>query len=250
MSSVASRRPSRSPLRGRFASSWLPSFFARRSAVFAADTAEPLLSSYCEASDLRSGTQEFIDARDEIEYIVMEVFVKVFGYRYGPRPDGKRRRDEAEASDLSSREIDSAHRKIVRILQSTSDEVIGWNAVARLIDRVTWALLTMLSDSETDRSNSPYIKSCKDKTAAYVMEALLFPLKLPQSHGTLNQGGDSLIYKMVRKSDFVFGPAVLAAVASRNDQRFRASELADIDVIRTFESRYNTKVGNGYKALY
>ena len=91
----------------------------------------------------------------------------------------------------------------------------------------------------TSSGDSPYIRSCKDIAAAYVMKSLLFPLTV---------SGDSLLYKTVRESDFKFGPEILAAIASRNDQRFRKSELEDKAVIRLFEERYQRKVGNGFVA--
>ena len=60
--------------------------------------------------------------------------------------------------------------------------------------------------------------------------------------------GNSLLYKTVRESNFKFGPEILAAIASRNDQRFRKSELEDKAVIRLFKKRYDPKVFDAFVA--
>ena len=213
--------------------SWLPSFFARSAT---AEQRQPLLSSPREAT-------EFMDEKREIEDIAMQVFVVVFTHRFLPSPLRAavlKRRNAGDAMILDQREIDSAHRKIVRILRSISGELIDRNIASRLIDHAIWALMTMVS--MTSSGNTAYIRSCKDIAAAYVMKALLFPLK----RGSVS--GDSLLYKTVRESDFKFGPEILAAIASRNDQRFRKSELEDKAVIRLFKKRYNPKVFDAFVA--
>ena len=216
--------------------SWLSSFFARSAT---AEQQQPLLSSPREVTE----TEEFMDEKREIEEIAMKVFVDVFTHRFVPRETGAavlKLRNAGDAMILDRREIDSANRKIVRILRSISGELIDWNIASRLIDHAIWALMTMVS--MTSSGDSPYIRSCKDIAAAYVMKALLFPLK----RGSVS--GDSLLYKTVRESDFKFGPEILAAIASRNDQRFRKRELEDKAVIGLFKKRYEPKAFSAFVA--
>jgi hypothetical protein len=219
--------------------SWLSSFFARSAS---AEQLQPLLSSPREATE----TEEFMDEKREIEEIAMKVFVDVFTHRFlpsplrGPRAAVLKRRNAGDAMILDQIEIDSANRKIVRILRSISGELIDRNIASRLIDHAIWALMTMVS--MTSSGNTAYIRSCKDNAATYVMKALLFPLK----RGSVS--GDSLLYKTVRESNFKFGPEILAAIASRNDQRFRKSELEDKAVIGLFKKRYDPKVFDAFVA--
>ena len=216
--------------------SWLSSFFARSAT---AEQLQPLLSSPREATE----TEDFMDEKREIEDIAMQVFVDVFTHRFVPlRAAVLKLRNAGDAMILDRREIDSANRKIVRILRSISGELIDRNIASRLIDHAIWALMTMVS--MTSSGNTAYIRSCKDIAAAYVMRALLFPLK----RDTMGHDCESLLYKTVRYSDFKFGSAVFAAVVSRNDQLFRERELYDVGAIRLFEERYQRKVDNGFVA--
>ena len=215
--------------------SWLSSFFARSATA----EQQPLLSSPREATE----TEEYMDEKREIEDIALKAFVDVFTHRFVPRETRAavlKRRNAGDAMILDQREIDNSNRKIVRILHSISGELIDWNIASRLIDHAIWALLTMVS--MTSSGDSPYIRSCKDIAAAYVMKTLLFPLKRRYV------SGDSLLYKTVRESNFKFGPEILAAIASRNDQRFRKPELEDKAVIRLFKKRYDSKVFGAFVA--
>jgi hypothetical protein len=125
--------------------------------------------------------------------------------------------------------------KITGILKAMGNG-IDWDLAASLIDDAIWALMIMVS------SRDDYFMT--DEAAAYVMRALLFPLK----RDTMGHDCESLLYKTVRYSDFKFGSAVFAAVVSRNDQLFRERELYDVGAIRLFEERYQRKVGNGFVA--
>jgi hypothetical protein len=212
---------------------WLSSLFASVCKTTAATTEEqqPLLYSPREAPE----TEEFMEAKREIEHIATECFIDVFTYRFVPREPNAavlKLRREDEAMILVRREIVGAEKEIVSILQEISGDtvIIDQPVASRLIDHAIWALMTMVS--MTIIGNSPYMLSCKDIAAAYVMKALLFPLKRAPV------GGDSLLYKTVRESNFKFGPEILAAIASRNDQRFRGAELDDKAVIRLFKERY------------
>ena len=120
--------------------------------------------------------------------------------------------------------------------------MIDWNIATRLIDHAIWALIEMVS---RPKNETPQTKAWEDNCAAYVMTALLFPLK----HGMSDPDDESLLYKTVRYTNYAFGPEVMAAIASRNDQRFRESELDDTAVIKTFERRYKTKVGTEWTAF-
>lgn len=227
-------------------SSWLPSFFTRQPSETAAEH-ETLLSSHMASHmDEECESENFMDAKKVIEDIALRLFVDVFTYRYVPKDPQATvlvRRDAEEARVFVNGETYSSHLKIVRLLHfmSGSTGVIDWKIATRLIDHALWALMTMVSITNKGR---PFISSFQDSAAAYVMKELLFPLKRDMS----NQDGESLLYKAVRRTDYVFGPEILAAIASRNDQRFRESELDDKAVIRTFEKRYKTKVGKGFVA--
>jgi hypothetical protein len=77
---------------------------------------------------------------------------------------------------LASRDIDNANRRIVRILHFMSGDtgLIDWNIATRLIDYAIWALIEMVSRPQNE---TPWTKASEDNCAAYVMTALLFPLK-------------------------------------------------------------------------
>jgi hypothetical protein len=150
-------------------------------------------------------------AKREIEGIALKVFVDVFTYRVLHKAPASKER-------LA---IDVANKKIVRILPMDCGDVI---------DDAVWELMSMVSFRGEDYT--PYIRSCKDAAAAYVINNLLLPLKRTATYG------DSLLYRAVRESNFKFGPEILAAIASRNDQRFSKSELEDKAVIRLFKERY------------
>ena len=113
-------------------------------------------------------------ARREIEDIALRAFVDVFTYHFVPiaepgRAAILRRRKADDAMELTRREMDAARGKIVRILQTRSSECDV------LIDHAISALATMVS--MTSSGDSAYIRSCKDTAAAYVMKALLLPLR-------------------------------------------------------------------------
>ena len=120
--------------------------------------------------------------------------------------------------------------------------MIDWNIATRLIDHAIWALIEMVS---RPKNETPRTKAWEDNCAAYVMSALLFPLK----RGMSDPDDESLLYKTVRYTNYAFGPEVMAAIASRSDQRFREVELHDKAVIKTFEKRYKTKVGTEWAAF-
>ena len=152
----------------------------------------------------------------DIEYIALDAFVTI----------DNRRNTGRERVLLDQKTIAAAAVKITAILNTLSrDDVRD----AMLIDRAIWGLMVMVSK----RGDS------SDAAAAYVMWALLFPLKCD----TMRHDCESLLYKTVRYSDFKFGRAVFAAVVSRNDQLFRAKELRDVGAIHLFEERYNAKLG-------
>ena len=213
--------------------SWLSSLFATARKPTAVDSLakQPLLYSPREATE----SEEFMDAKDKIEHIAMRCFIDVFTYRFVPREQNAavlKLRDEYDAMDLAQREIVGAQKEIMRILQAISGDTVLINqpVASRLIDHAIWALMTMVS--ETSIGYYPQTLSRKDIAAAQVMRALLLPLKREAV------GGDSLLYKTVRESNFKFGPEILDAIASRKDQRFRESELEDKAVIRLFKARY------------
>ena len=109
-------------------------------------------------------------ARREIEDIALRAFVDVFTYHFVPIAGPVLRRRKADdAMELTRREMDAARGKIVRILQTRSSECDV------LIDHAISALATMVS--MTSSGDSAYIRSCKDTAAAYVMKALLLPLR-------------------------------------------------------------------------
>jgi hypothetical protein len=220
-------------------SSWLSSFFARQRSETAAEQ-DTLLSSLRECE-----SEDFLAAKKEIESIALAVFIKVFEYRYLAR-DPALMPDAAAARYLKTQDLADAHLKIVDIVRSISDDesLYDWKISSILMDHAIWAILSMVATTMIARPN-PYVQSCQDDTAAYVMRALLFDMK----DDVLNTGKESLLYKAVRYTKYVFGHKVLAAIASRNDQRFRPRELADKDVIRTFEKRYKTKVSQGFVAF-
>jgi hypothetical protein len=162
-------------------------------------------------------------AAKDIENIAIEAFFILVNNRI---------RDAKDAMELNIKTIGVSAVKITAILNAISGgKGVDWDRAASLIDHAIWGLMIMVST----RGDSPLT----DSAAAYVMIALLFPLKCD----TMRHDCDSLLYKTVRYSDFKFGSAVLLAVVSRNDQLFRASELADTGAIRLFEERYNTKLG-------
>jgi hypothetical protein len=115
-------------------------------------------------------------ARREIEDIALRAFADVFTYHFvpiDPRAAILRRRKADDAMALTRREMDAARGKIVRILQTrSSDRSLDCDV---LIDHAISALATMVS--MTSSGDSAYIRSCKDTAAAYVMNALLLPLR-------------------------------------------------------------------------
>ena len=165
-------------------------------------------------------------ANKDIERIALETFFII-----------RKHRNQASATMkiLDQKTIAFAAMKITGILKAMGNG-IDWDLAASLIDDAIWALMIMVS------SRDDYFMT--DEAAAYVMRALLFPLK----RDTMGHDCESLLYKTVRYSDFKFGSAVFAAVVSRNDQLFRERELYDVGAIRLFEERYQRKVGNGFVA--
>ena len=174
-------------------------------------------------------------AKKDIERITLEAFL-IIHERRATRASATRA--SATMKTLDQRTIAFASMKITGILNAL-DNGIDWDLAASLIDHAIWALMIMVS-RYADRD--PLRVS--DEVAAYVMRALLFPLK----RDTMGHDCESLLYKTVRYSDFKFGSAVFAAVVSRNDQLFRERELYDVGAIRLFEERYQRKVGNGFVA--
>ena len=146
--------------------------------------------------------------------------------------------------NLFQKPIAFARKRITGILNALDNGNrygIDWDIAASLIDNAIWALMIMVSRCA---ARDPLRGFMTDEAAAYVMRALLFPLK----RDTMGHDCESLLYKTVRYSDFKFGSAVFAAVVSRNDQLFRERELYDVGAIRLFEERYQRKVDNGFVA--
>jgi len=223
-------------------SSWLSSVFTAADA----SVRQPLLYP-TEGRALTYESEDFMDAKKDVEDITLKLFYNVFTHKYVPRASingALVQRDASESMLSASRDIDNANRQIVCILQFMSEDsvLIDWNIATRLIDHAIWALIEMVS---RPKDETPWAKACEDKSAAYVMTALLFPLK----RGMSDPDGESLLYKTVRYTNYAFGPEVMAAIASRSDQRFRESELHDKAVIKTFEKRYKTKVGTEWAAF-
>ena len=165
-------------------------------------------------------------ANKDIERIALEAFFIIHKHR---------NQASATMKILDQKTIAFAAMKITGIVKAMGNG-IDWDLAASLIDDAIWALMIMVS------SRDDYFMT--DEAAAYVMRALLFPLK----RDTMGHDCESLLYKTVRYSDFKFGSAVFAAVVSRNDQLFRERELYDVGAIRLFEERYQRKVGNGFVA--
>jgi hypothetical protein len=110
-------------------------------------------------------------ARREIEDIALRAFVDVFTYHFVPisgRAAILRQRKADDAMELTRREMDAARVRILQTLSSDLDCDV-------LIDHAISALATMVST--TSSGDSAYIRSCKDTAAAYVMKALLLPLR-------------------------------------------------------------------------
>jgi hypothetical protein len=169
-------------------------------------------------------------ARKDIERIVLEAFFIIHQHR---------NQASATMKTLDQKTIAFATMKITGILKATGmGNGIDWDLAASLIDNAIWALMIMVS------TRDPLRGFMTDEVAAYVMRALLFPLK----RDTMGHDCESLLYKTVHYSDFKFGSAMFAAVVSRNDQLFRERELYDVGAIRLFEERYQRKVGNGFVA--
>ncbi len=172
-------------------------------------------------------------AKKDIEHITLEAFLII-------------RHESATMKildqNLFQKPIAFARKRITGILNALDNGNrygIDWDIAASLIDNAIWALMIMVSRCA---ARDDYFMT--DEAAAYVMRALLFPLK----RDTMGHDCESLLYKTVRYSDFKFGNAVFAAVVSRNDQLFRERELYDVGAIRLFEERYHRKVGNGFVA--
>lgn len=223
-------------------SSWLSSVFTAADA----SVRQPLLYP-TEGRAPTYESEDFMDAKKDVEDITLKLFYNVFTHKYVPRASingALVQRDASESMLSASRDIDNANRQIVCILQfmSGGTVLIDWNIATRLIDHAIWALIQMVS---RPKNETPWTKACEDKSAAYVMTALLFPLK----RGMSDPDDESLIYKTVRYTNYAFGPEVMAAIASRSDQRFREAELHDKAVIKTFEKRYKTKVGTVWTAF-
>jgi hypothetical protein len=223
-------------------SSWLSSVFTSADA----SVRQPLLYP-TEGRAPTYESEDFMDAKKDVEDITLKLFYNVFTHKYVPRAsiNGELvQRDASESMLSASRDIDNANRQIVCILQFMSEDsvLIDWNIATRLIDHAIWALIEMVS---RPKDETPRTKEWEDNCAAYVMSALLFPLK----RGMSDPDDESLLYKTVRYTNYAFGPEVMAAIASRSDQRFREVELHDKAVIKTFEKRYKTKVGTEWAAF-
>ena len=167
-------------------------------------------------------------AERDIESIALHAFVDTYNYKYGP----------SCSSDLKIKEkverqiIVSADAKINRIMRALSPrQGIDSEVSSKIIDYAIWGLVAMVSTLKDSTGD-------KGWTAGGVMKDLLYPLKCD----TMRYDGNSLLYKTVRESGLRLGVGLLEAVLSRNDQRFRAMELEDKDVIELFESRYDTKI--------
>ena len=172
-------------------------------------------------------------AKKDIERITLDAFLKI---RHGSAAM------KILDQNLFQKPIDFARKRITGILNALDNGNrygIDWDIAASLIDNAIWALMIMVSRCA---AIDDYFMT--DEAAAYVMRALLFPLK----RDTMGHDCESLLYKTVRYSDFKFGSAVFAAVVSRNDQLFRERELYDVGAIRLFEERYQRKVDNGFVA--
>lgn len=223
-------------------SSWLSSVFTAADA----SVRQPLLYP-TEGRAPTYESEDFMDAKKDVEDITLKLFYNVFTHKYVPRASingALVQRDASESMLSASRDIDNANRQIVCILQFMSEDsvLIDWNIATRLIDHAIWALIEMVS---RPKDETPRTKEWEDNCAAYVMSALLFPLK----RGMSDPDDESLLYKTVRYTNYAFGPEVMAAIASRSDQRFREVELHDKAVIKTFEKRYKTKVGTEWAAF-
>ena len=199
--------------------SWLPSFSGFSAS--ADGEQQPLLHS---TTQQEPGPESFVSKR-KIEDIVLMVFYDVFTYRFvpintsGSEGSGSKVKlvtyNEAEAMKLSGEKIDAALMEIVAILRLQTE------ADAKLIDHAVWALMMAATFRMGAKHASPYARSCKDITAAYVMKTLLFPLKC----GTAMYDGENQLYKLQRHNrvrGFDLGPAVLAAIASRPASRASA----------------------------
>lgn len=116
-------------------------------------------------------------------------------------------------------------------MASQPGAVIDKECVAVLIDHAIWELLKIVSASAyVERDTTDY-------AASQVMCRVLYPFK----SDTMTLECDSLLYKTVRYSKFKFGTKVLDAISSRNDQRFRPTELQDEKTISLFKDRYPTE---------
>ena len=174
------------------------------------------------------------NAEHDIASIAVHAFANIYNYRCATPRMWK----TFTAKEMVERQIiASADANINRIMIASSPHKwIDREDSSKQIDYAIWRLLTMVSTLEDPTGEI-------DRTAAYVMMDLLYPLK----SDTLIYGGNSLLYKTLRFIDFKFGVGLFGTILLRNDQRFRKSELNN-EVIRKFEIRYKTKLAGRFIA--
>ena len=166
----------------------------------------------------------------DIEHVALWAFFQI---QYNKRKHGDY---ERKISDLNNRTIETSKNEIYSILVSMTSQlgaVIDKECVAVLIDHAIWELLKIVSASAYFASE----RDTTDYAASQVMCRVLYPFK----SDTMTLECDSLLYKTVRYSKFKFGTKVLDAISSRNDQRFRPTELQDEKTVSLFKDRYPTE---------
>ena len=199
---------------------WLSSFLVPGRGTTAEQ--QPLLPVYSPRD-----TDGYILARNNITTVVWTAYINVYGHKFVQREQ----LSVDEEFRLCREEIDKACSKILIIYRSKPAHfwLVGW------IEIFDYAMMVVMGAiAATSVKYNVYIRSFNDITGAYVMEELIFPLKTQHMHMV----GESLIHRTVLEIEYTFGPNILAAIASRNDQRFRGAELLDKEIISKFKKRY------------
>ena len=111
----------------------------------------------------------------------------------------------------------------------------------RVVDDVMWDVLKMSARAAAHHDAA--VQARVDTVTATVLDALSASKPLM----TLKDR-ESLLYRCVRETTHVFGPKILAVIASRHDQCFREKELVDPDAMALFERRYHHNALDGYTA--
>jgi hypothetical protein len=118
----------------------------------------------------------------------------------------------------------------------------------RIVDEVLWSVLLRSASVASPHAGDSHVQTRVDQTTVAVM-SVLYNHKPKVSFFVLPTDKHSLLYKCVRVSQHVYGPATIEMIASRYDQCFREVDLLDRKAVDLFEQRYHHNILDGYSVI-